>query len=81
MSPTLAIIFVTTFGGIGKILYGDMNIALVIAIALAVSTITFIINKFLAKPSEGPQGICDSSILSVHPLCERFSRTVMENYL
>lgn len=51
MSPTLAIIFVTTFGGIGKILYGDMNIALVIAIALAVSFfITFIINKFLAKP-------------------------------
>ena len=37
--------------GIGKILYGDMNIALVIAIALAVSFfITFIINKFLAKP-------------------------------
>ncbi len=51
LSPTLAIIFITIFGGLGRVLYGDMNIILVVIIALTVSFfITFLINKFFTKP-------------------------------
>ena len=51
LSPTLMIIFITTFGGFGRVLYDDMNIVLVVIIALAISFfIFFFINKFLARP-------------------------------
>lgn len=51
MSPSLMIIFITVFGGTGKIMYSHMNPVIVLIIALIPAfAVTYIINRFLIRP-------------------------------
>lgn len=51
LSPNLMIIFITVFGGTGKILYDNVpNVLAVILALLPGFAITYAINRFLAQP-------------------------------